>query len=134
MGFALPAAIGSALADPDRPVVAFTGDGGLMMCTGELGTAAQYGCKLVVVVFNDASLTLIAAKQRRRQLPGDGVDFSPADFASVAKGFGCAAFRVERPEDLGPALKSAFASKGPALVDVVVNPHAYHAQIISLRG
>lgn len=134
MGFALPAAIGSALAEPERPVTAFTGDGGLMMCTGELGTAAQYGCKLTVVVFNDSSLTLIGAKQRRRQLPNAGVDLSPTDFAAVARGFGCLGYRVERPEELAPALASAFASSRPAVVDVVVNPHSYHSQIISLRG
>ena len=80
MGFALPAAIASALAEPTRPVIGFTGDGGLMMCAGELGTAVQYRCRLVLVVFNDQSLTLIGARQRRRQLPNAGVDFAPADF------------------------------------------------------
>lgn len=134
MGFALPAAIASALADPDRPVVAFTGDGGLMMCTAELGTAVQYGCKLVVVVFNDACLTLIRAKQRRRQFANAGVDFSPGNFASIAEGFGCAAFRVERPEDLRAAFTAALAAPGPAVIDVVVDPVAYDEQIIALRG
>jgi acetolactate synthase-1/2/3 large subunit len=134
MGFALPAAIGSAFADPDRPVIAFTGDGGLMMCAGELGTAAQYGRRIVVVVFNDSSLTLIGAKQRRRQLPNAGVDLSPANFATVATGFGCLGYRVERPEQLAPALAAALAADRPAVVDVVVNPHSYHSQIISLRG
>ena len=52
MAFALPAAIGASLVDPDRPVIAFTGDGGLMMCAGELATAAELGCRLTVVVFN----------------------------------------------------------------------------------
>jgi acetolactate synthase-1/2/3 large subunit len=134
MGFALPAAIASALAEPTRPVIAFTGDGGLMMCASELGTALQNRCKLVVVVFNDACLTLIRAKQRRRQMANAGVDFSPSDFASVARGFGCAAFRVERLDDLQPALVAALGADGPALVDVVVNPQAYDEQIIALRG
>ncbi len=134
MGFALPAAIASSLAEPDRPAIAFTGDGGLMMCIGELGTAVQNKCRVTTVVFNDSSLTLIGAKQRRRQLPNAGVDFSPANFAAIAEGFGCAAYRVEAPEQLGPALRSALDQDGPALVDVVVNPHAYHEQIISIRG
>jgi acetolactate synthase-1/2/3 large subunit len=134
MGFALPAAIASSLAEPDRPVIGFTGDGGLMMCAGELGTAAQYGCNLVLVVFNDETLTLIGARQRRRQLPNAGVDFSPSDFSKVAEGFGCLGLRVEQPEQLKPALKRAFSAKGPVVVDVRVNPAGYHEQLISLRG
>jgi acetolactate synthase I/II/III large subunit len=134
MGFALPAAIASALAEPDRPVIGFTGDGGLMMCAGELGTAAQYHCNLVLVVFNDEALTLIGARQRRRQLPNAGVDFSPTNFAKVAEGFGCLGIRVERPEQLKPAMRRAFSAKGPVVVDVLVNPAAYHEQLVSLRG
>ncbi|VTU45617.1 Acetolactate synthase (plasmid) [Variovorax sp. SRS16] len=134
MAFALPAAIGSALAQPERPVIAFTGDGGLMMCAGELGTAVQYGCKLVVVVFNDESLTLIEVKQRQRKFERDGLDFSPANFAKVAEGFGCLGLRVERPEELAPAMQRAFAHDGPVLIDTVVNPHAYTAQLAALRG
>ncbi len=137
MGFALPAAIGAALADPDRLTVAFTGDGGLMMCTAELGTAVQQNCKLVVVVFNDENLTLIGAKQARRKLPAVGVAFSPANFASVADGFGLAAFRVEHPDELLPALRAAAESASggrPALVDVRVDPSPYYDEIIALRG
>jgi acetolactate synthase-1/2/3 large subunit len=134
MGFALPAAIASAIVEPERPVVAFTGDGGLLMCASELATAAQRKLKLVVVVFNDSCLTLIEAKQRRRQLPNAGVNLSPVNFASIAEGFGCAGFRVERPDDLQGAITAALAADGPAVVDAVIDPHAYYEQIISLRG
>jgi acetolactate synthase-1/2/3 large subunit len=134
MGFALPAAIASAIVEPDRPVVAFTGDGGLMMCASELATAVQRKCKLVVVVFNDSCLTLIWQKQRRRQLPNAGVDLTPVNFASIAQGYGCAGFRVEKPQDLAPALSQALAADGPAVVDIVVDPQLYYEQIISLRG
>jgi acetolactate synthase I/II/III large subunit len=134
MGFALPAAIGSALTEPGRPIIAFTGDGGLMMCVSELATAAQNKCKLIVIVFNDSCLTLIEAKQRRRQLPNAGVNLSDVNFASIAKGYGCAGFRVESLEELKPALLAALAEDGPAVVDVVVDPSPYHEQIISLRG
>jgi acetolactate synthase-1/2/3 large subunit len=134
MAFALPAAIGSALAQPQRPVIAFTGDGGLMMCAGELGTAVQYGCKLVVVVFNDASLTLIEVKQRQRKFARAGLDYSPANFAKVAEGFGCLSLRVETPDQLAPAMRRAFDHDGPVLVDTVINPQAYTAQLAALRG
>ena len=63
MGFALPAAIASALEEPARPVIAFTGDGGLMMTLGELATAAERACALLVLVFNDGALSLIDRKR-----------------------------------------------------------------------
>lgn len=134
MGFAVPAALGSCLVDPSRRAIAFTGDGGLMMCAGELATAAQHGCRPVTVVFNDSSLTLISAKQERRQFASNGVDFSPSNFAKVAEGYGCAGFRVEAPEELDGAFEAAFASDRPAVVDIVVNPHGYRKQLLSLRG
>ena len=134
MGFALPAAIGSCLTEPDRPVIAFTGDGGLMMCLGELGTAIQAGCKPIVVVFNDSSLALIGDKQRRRQFARAGVDFSPTDFARVARGFGWTGYRVANNEQLAGAVSQAVAADGPALIDVEVDAETYHGQIMALRG
>jgi len=134
MGFALPAAIGACLTEPDRPVVAFTGDGGLMMCLGELGTAVQMGCKPLVVVFNDSSLALIGDKQRRRRFARAGVDFSPTDFARVAGGFGWTAYRVATREQLNDAVARALAADGPALIDVEIDAETYHEQILALRG
>lgn len=134
MAFALPSAVGAALADPSRPVVAFTGDGGLMMCMAELATAVQAGCKLTVVVFNDANMTLIDVKQRRRSLPKEGVSYSSADFAQMARGCGAQGWRVEAPDELEGALRAALACDGPALVDVVIDPRSYDAQVRALRG
>jgi acetolactate synthase I/II/III large subunit len=135
MAFALPAAIGASLVDPDRPVIAFTGDGGLMMCAGELATAAELGSKLTVVVFNDSSLAMIGVKQRQRKFPAAGVDYSQStDFAAVAKGFGCRGYRVEKGGDLGPKLAEAMRGAGPAVVDVVLDPAPYNEQLRALRG
>jgi acetolactate synthase I/II/III large subunit len=135
MGSALPAAVAACLAEPDRPVVAFTGDGGLMMCAAELATAVQAGCRnLVVVVFNDSSMSMIEVKQRRRQLPPRGMDYTPTDFAKVACGFGCMGTRVEAPGGLAGALQEAFSSERPVVVDVAVDRHAYRAMLPALRG
>lgn len=134
MGFALPAAIASCLAEPQRRAVAFTGDGGLMMCLGELGTALQERCAPIVVVFNNSSLTLISAKQRRRQLASAGVDFYSTDFAQVARGFGWNAHHVSNAADLAPAFASAVNDKRATLIDVAINPDEYDAQILALRG
>ena len=81
MGFALPAAIASALHEPDKPVVAFTGDGGLLMCLSELTTAVSQGCRIVILVINDAALSLIDIKQQRQQQPSCGVRYAPVNFA-----------------------------------------------------
>lgn len=134
MAFALPAAIASCLTDPDTPVVAFTGDGGLMMCAGELGTAIQFGCKPIVVVFNDSCLTLIGAKQKKRQMAPAGVDFSSTDFAAVAAGFGWDGHRVTDLAELPAVLDAAFAADRAVLIDVVVDPFEYDQQIAALRG
>jgi acetolactate synthase-1/2/3 large subunit len=66
MAFAVLAGIAMSLDTPDRPVIVFTGDGGMMMCAGELSTAAQHAGRLCIVVFNDATLSLIAIKQKSR--------------------------------------------------------------------
>jgi acetolactate synthase-1/2/3 large subunit len=134
MGFALPAAVASALEEPDRPVLAFTGDGGLLMCLSELATAMEHGCNLVVAVINDAALSLIDIKQSRQQYRSRGVHYPAIDFAACAKALGCAAWRVEADEPLAPVLEQAFAASGPALVDITVDPGGYIDQLEALRG
>jgi thiamine pyrophosphate-dependent acetolactate synthase large subunit-like protein len=87
-----------------------------------------------VVVFNDASIALIEVKQRRRQFPLYGMRYPGADFAAVARGFGCMALRVETLDQLLPALREAFATPGPVLLDVAVDGQAYHSLVPALRG
>ena len=134
MGLALPAAIAAALVEPDRPVIAFTGDGGLMICLGELATAAEFGVNLVVVVFNDAALSLIDIKQQAIGHPSRGVRTSRVDFARIAEGMGCAGLRIDAPGDLAAMLDKAFATAGPCVVDAWVDAAGYPAQFKALRG
>lgn len=134
MGFALPAAIASALAEPARPVLAVTGDGGLLMCLAELSTAARLGCRLCVLVLNDAALSLIEVKQQRQQRSPEGLRTPPVDFAAAARGLGCRAWSVAAGEALEPALSAAFAEPGPTLIDVTTDASGYGAQLAALRG
>lgn len=134
MGFALPAGIGRALHRPDRPTLVFTGDGGLMMCAGELATAAQCGARVCVIVFNDGALSLIALKQENRGLTKAGVDWQWADFAGIARGFGVAGFTATTASDYASALDEALALDGPSLIDVRIDPSGYRAQAQALRG
>ncbi len=134
MGFSLPAGIAAALHDPARGAIAFTGDGGLLMCLGELATAATLGVKLTVVVFNDSTLSLIDIKKGERDLPAGGLDWPMADFATIAQGFGAAAWRADDDAGFASAMAAALATPGLSLVDARVDPGSYPKQITALRG
>ena len=134
MGFALPAAIASALHEPRRHTIAFTGDGGLLMCLGELATAVQSRARIVVVVFNDGSLSLIDIKQQQRKLPVIGMRWDRPDFAAAMRGLGGRGYRAHSLAGYRRALAQAFAGKGPALIDVIVDPSGYGAQLAAMRG
>ena len=134
MAYALPAAIASALHEPQRPAVAFTGDGGLLMCLGELSVAVQQAARLVVIVFNDQSLSLIDIKQQQRGLPERGVRWQAPDFAATMEGLGGRGFRVDNADDYHAAVAEALRNEGPSLIDARVNPEGYLAQMESLRG
>jgi len=134
MGYALPAGIAAALFDPERGAIAFTGDGGLLMCLGELATAATLGVKLTVVVFNDATLSLIDIKKGERALPEGGLDWPMVDFAAVMQGCGGRALRADDEAGFAEAMAAALAAPGVSLVDARVDPASYPAQIKALRG
>ena len=110
MGCGLPLAIGAKLADPDRAVVAFTGDGGLEMILGELATLRDRKLPIVVVVFVDASLALIELKQRADGMENLGVDFGRTDFAAVARALGGNGVDVDNRADLAAALRDGLAA------------------------
>jgi acetolactate synthase-1/2/3 large subunit len=134
MGFALPAALAAALENPADGAIAFTGDGGLMMCVAELATAAEAGAPCITIVFNDGALSLIDIKQQQRQLPHEGVRWARPDFAAIAEGFGAKGFAAATEAEYITALEAAFALQGPSLIDVTVNPAGYAAQLQAMRG
>jgi len=134
MGFALPAALAAALENPADGAIAFTGDGGLMMCIAELATAAEAGAPCITIVFNDGALSLIDIKQQQRQLPPEGVRWARPDFAAIAEGFGAKGFAAVTEADYIAALDAAFALQGPSLIDVTVDPAGYTAQLQAMRG
>ena len=133
MGFALPAAIASYLNDPDRPVIALTGDGGMLMCLAELSTAAGLNIPVTVVVLNDAALSLIDIKQQHLQHPVSGVRYPAVDFAAAARGLGCQAWSVAADESIEDVLPLALSTRGPSLIDVTTNPSGYRDQLAALR-
>jgi acetolactate synthase-1/2/3 large subunit len=144
MGFALPAAIGAALADRkgapgaihdhDAPVVALTGDGGLLMCGGEILTAVRERLRVIVIVFADASLSLIDVKQRQRGHPSSGVALGAIDWCALAGSVGAAAHRAEDEEALARALARALAQRGPTVIEARIDPATYATTLHEVRG
>jgi len=134
MGFALPAAIGAALVDRDRPVVALTGDGGLLICAGELLTAAREGLRVITVVFSDASLSLIAVKQQQRKLTPAGVALGDVAWCALAESLGVTAHFASTETELEAALSDAMSRGGPSLIEARVDPSAYGEILRAVRG
>jgi acetolactate synthase-1/2/3 large subunit len=134
MGFALPAGIGAALVDRDRTVVALTGDGGLLMCAGELLTAARERLRLLTIVFSDASLSLIEIKQQARQYAPSGVGLGAVRWPALAESVGVCAFSAATQVELERAIKTALEVDGPTLVEARINPANYRQVLDVIRG
>lgn len=122
IGYGLPGGIGAALAAPDRPVVAISGDGGFNMMLGELETARRTGCGLTVIVVNNAASGYVKALQHA-MMGGryQSADLIEMDYAAIARTMGCGGIRVEDPEALSPALRQGMEERDrPTVIDVVV--------------
>src|ERR1700733_11783433 len=125
IGWGVPAAVGASLANPDRPVVCFSGDGSAMYSIQALWTAAHHKLPLTVVIANNGGYRIL--KQRVLSFHGDnhyvGMDFAdpPVDFVGIAKSLGLEAMRITEPKDVAPTLKSAFSRPGAKLIEVVVD-------------
>lgn len=124
MGSAVPYAIGAQLAYPDRPVVAFVGDGALSMGLGELATLAQYDLPITVVVLHNDALALEVWEQNALLAnPQYGCELSSIDFAKAAEACGLRGYRIEHAENARDTLAEALAARAPALVECIVDPY-----------
>jgi pyruvate dehydrogenase (quinone) len=121
MANALPQAIGAQASHPGRQIVSLSGDGGLAMLLGEVLTLRQLKLPVKIVVFNNSSLGFVELEMKAAGLVDYGTDLVNPNFAQLAESAGLLGARVEKPEDVGPALSRAFAHDGPALVEVIVN-------------
>jgi acetolactate synthase I/II/III large subunit len=121
LGSGFPTALGAKVANPDRPVVAITGDGGFMFGVQELATAVQFGIGVVTLVFNNNAYGNVRRDQRQHF---DGrvvaADLVNPDFVRLAESFGVKAARVTSPDHFRPALEKALADGGPYLIDIEV--------------
>lgn len=126
LGWAFPAAIGATLGG-GRPTVCFTGDGAFYYHMGELETIQRWNVPLVTVINNNAALGQGLRSVKKLYMNRNGnlsdlVEFKMTNFADLARVFGIAGFRVEKPEDIKPTIEKALGLGAPAIVDVVTNP------------
>lgn len=132
MGFALPAAIGLALAHPDERVICHVGDGGLAMVLGELETLSRYNLNITVLVYNDASLSLIKLKQQPNQGDSNAVDYRQIDFSTIAEAMKIPGEVVATKSELRTAISQRV--HGPRLIDMRLNPESYTQIMLAARG
>jgi benzoylformate decarboxylase len=125
IGWGLPASVGVSLANPDRSVVCYSGDGSAMYSIQALWTAAHHKLPLTVVIVNNGGYRII--KQRLLAFHKDdhfvGMDFvdPPVDFCGLAKALGLEAIRITNAGEVASTLTSAFARPGAKLIEVVVD-------------
>ncbi|WP_339670785.1 thiamine pyrophosphate-dependent enzyme [Dasania marina] len=119
LGYGFPTALGVKVANPDKAVVAITGDGGFMFCVNELATAVQFKINLVTLVFNNNCWYNV---QRDQEAIFDGrnhvSDLVNPDFVKMAESFGAIGYRVSTPDALKKVLLKAFAADGPVVIEI----------------
>ena len=124
MGFGLPAAVGAALANPDRKVICFSGDGSLMMNIQEMATAAENQLDVKIILMNNEALGLVHQQQSLFYTQGVFAATYPGmiNFMQIAAGFGLHACDLNAEADPHAALQDAISRPGPALIHVRIDP------------
>ena len=123
MGFGFPAAMGAKVAKPERNVIDIAGDGSFLMNSQELATVVTEDIPVVVAVFNNRYLGMVRQWQELfydRRYSAVDLGNSP-DFVKLAEAYGAKGLRVEKPKDIAPAIKEAFKSGKPTVIDFMVN-------------
>ena len=133
MGYAVPGAMGARLAFPDRPILAFTGDGGAMMAIADLQTAWRENLPVIVLVFDDQEVGLIRVKQEIKGLPTHGVHIGGVDWEKLGQAFGADGAVVDTEAALADALTAALRSDRTTVIAARIDPSGYVAQFNALR-
>lgn len=128
MGYGLPAAIAAKLLLGSRPVVCFTGDGGLAMVQGELALAASLRLGVIVVVFIDMSLNRIEIKQQARSYPSWGTRLERVDTVKLAESMQCHGVEVDSVAGLERVMAEAGDLAAPLVIGAKIAPEQYRAQ------
>jgi acetolactate synthase-1/2/3 large subunit len=119
LGYGLPTAIGVKVANPDKKVIALSGDGGFLFHCGELATAVRYRLNMVIIVFSDGAYTNVARAQTKR-FGGRviGTDLTNPDFAAMAESFGATGYTANSVEELEEKIRLGFEQDGPVVIEM----------------
>ena len=129
MGVAMPMALGYKIANPERPVVAFSGDAGMEMVLGDLATLRDCGLAVIIIVFVDESLSLIEMKQRDRGKDNLGVDFGGTDWKGVTEAMGGVGIIAGDAQTLEREIKVALDRETYTLIACPIGRKAYDGKI-----
>ena len=129
MGVAIPLAIGRKLSEPNRHIIAFTGDAGLEMVLGEIATLRDLRLAIPIIIFVDEQLALIEMKQRQSQLTNLGVNFGGTDFVAVANGMGGVGVVATSITEVEKEIKAAFLRQTYTLIACPIGKNAYDGKI-----
>lgn len=124
LGWSFPASLGAKCANPERPIVCFTGDGAFYYHFAEMETAVRYGINTVTVVNNNHGFNQERVLWDENPSLQRNWKFGRTDFAAIASTFGVQSYRVERAAEFEGAFKAALAAGRPALIDVDTDPSA----------
>ncbi|WP_248498962.1 biosynthetic-type acetolactate synthase large subunit [Staphylococcus haemolyticus] len=124
MGFGIPSAIGAQLAEPDKTVICFVGDGGFQMTNQEIALLPEYGLNVKIVLINNGTLGMVKQWQDKffNHRFSHSVFNDQPDFMKMAEAYGVKGFLVDHPNKLTKTLDSAFNYSGPALIEVRISP------------
>jgi len=117
LGYGLPAGIGAKLGQPDRPVAVITGDYSFQYCCPELGTAAEAGLCLPIILWNSDSLAEIQDDMVNKGIKPNAVTLQNPDFPALAKAFNCNGVRVGSLSELDAAIRQALTASVPTLIE-----------------
>lgn len=123
MGWGLPAAAATKLVYPMRNTICVIGDGGAAMTLSTLATCVQERLPITVIVANNQGLGMVRDNMKGRRI---AVDFSPMDFAQIARGMGCIGIRVDKVDALEDAIAAARNADLPTVIDLAIDPAASH--------
>jgi acetolactate synthase-1/2/3 large subunit len=121
LGVALPWAIAAALVRPTEKILSISGDGGFLFSAMELETAVRLKANLVHMIWIDGTYDMVATQERLKYGRTSGIDFGPVDFVKYAQAFGATGLMIDKPDNIGPVMKTAFDTAGPVIVSVHVD-------------
>ncbi len=120
VGWGVPGAMAARLTFPDRPILLLSGDGAIGFGIPEFESATRQNIPFVTVLADDRAWGIVVTGQRKSRGPIVASEFSSVQFSKVAEGFGARGIRVEKPEEIAPAIKEGFDSDKPTLIHVPI--------------